>query len=54
MNTVVEPYVSPAGSVIDWTDLGQRIGDRDPSDPSHRTPSAASAKGSSSSAASSH
>ncbi|MFD0600187.1 DNA cytosine methyltransferase [Catellatospora coxensis] len=33
MNTVVEPYVSPAGSVIDWTDLGQRIGDRDPSDP---------------------
>ncbi|TDU05229.1 DNA (cytosine-5)-methyltransferase 1 [Streptomyces sp. 846.5] len=25
---VVEPYVSPAAAVIDWTDLGTRIGDR--------------------------
>jgi DNA (cytosine-5)-methyltransferase 1 len=24
----VEPYVRPAASVIDWSDLGQRIGDR--------------------------
>ncbi len=24
----VEPYVAPAASAIDWTDLGQRIGDR--------------------------
>jgi DNA (cytosine-5)-methyltransferase 1 len=24
----VEPYVRPAASVIDWTDLGERIGDR--------------------------
>jgi DNA (cytosine-5)-methyltransferase 1 len=25
---VVEPYVAPAVTAIDWTDLGQRIGDR--------------------------
>lgn len=25
----VEPYVAPAASVIDWTDLGVRIGDRE-------------------------
>ena len=25
---VVEPYVLPAAAAIDWTDLGQRIGDR--------------------------
>ncbi|WP_344455826.1 DNA cytosine methyltransferase [Actinocorallia aurantiaca] len=25
---VVEPYVLPAAAVIDWTDLGQRIGER--------------------------
>ncbi|MEV6880195.1 DNA cytosine methyltransferase [Amycolatopsis sp. NPDC051128] len=28
-NTVVEPYVAPAASVIDWSKLGERIGDRD-------------------------
>lgn len=27
--SVVEPYVLPAASVIDWSDLGTRIGDRD-------------------------
>jgi DNA (cytosine-5)-methyltransferase 1 len=27
-HAVVEPYVRPAASVIDWTDLGVRIGDR--------------------------
>jgi DNA (cytosine-5)-methyltransferase 1 len=27
-NRIVEPYVRPAASVIDWTDLGTRIGDR--------------------------
>jgi len=27
-HAVVEPYVSPAASVIDWSDLGVRIGDR--------------------------
>ncbi|MET7890032.1 DNA cytosine methyltransferase [Streptomyces mirabilis] len=27
-NAVVEPYVRPAASVINWDDLGQRIGDR--------------------------
>src|SRR5438874_577510 len=27
-HAVVEPYVRPAASVIDWTRLGQRIGDR--------------------------
>lgn len=26
--TVVEPYVVPAAAAIDWTDTGQRIGDR--------------------------
>lgn len=26
--TVVEPYVAPAAAAIDWTDTGQRIGDR--------------------------
>lgn len=26
---IVEPYVLPAASVIDWSDLGTRIGDRD-------------------------
>ncbi|WP_328614513.1 DNA cytosine methyltransferase [Amycolatopsis sp. NBC_00355] len=28
-NTIVEPYALPAASVIDWSHLGQRIGDRD-------------------------
>lgn len=28
-NTIVEPYVAPAASVIDWSDLGTRIGDRE-------------------------
>ncbi|PJE01217.1 DNA cytosine methyltransferase [Mycobacterium haemophilum] len=27
-NRVVEPFVRPAATAIDWTDLGQRIGDR--------------------------
>jgi DNA (cytosine-5)-methyltransferase 1 len=27
-HTIVEPYVAPAASAIDWTDLGTRIGDR--------------------------
>lgn len=27
-HTVVEPYVAPAAAAIDWTDPGQRIGDR--------------------------
>jgi DNA (cytosine-5)-methyltransferase 1 len=27
-HTVVEPYVRPAASIIDWTNLGVRIGDR--------------------------
>jgi DNA (cytosine-5)-methyltransferase 1 len=27
-HTIVEPYVRPAASAIDWTDLGTRIGDR--------------------------
>ena len=27
-NAVVEPYVAPAASVIDWANLGERIGDR--------------------------
>jgi DNA (cytosine-5)-methyltransferase 1 len=27
-HAVVEPYVLPAAAAIDWTDLGQRIGDR--------------------------
>lgn len=27
-HTVVEPYVLPAASAIDWTDLGTRVGDR--------------------------
>ncbi|GAA4978111.1 DNA cytosine methyltransferase [Yinghuangia aomiensis] len=27
-HALVEPYVRPAASVIDWTDLGARIGDR--------------------------
>lgn len=27
-NAIVEPYVRPAASVIDWTNLGTRIGDR--------------------------
>lgn len=27
-HTTVEPYVAPAASIIDWTNLGQRIGDR--------------------------
>lgn len=27
-HALVEPYVRPAASVIDWTDLGERIGDR--------------------------
>ncbi|MFF3493759.1 DNA cytosine methyltransferase [Streptomyces sp. NPDC002795] len=27
-HAVVEPYVRPAASVIDWRDIGQRIGDR--------------------------
>lgn len=31
-NAIVEPYVRPASTVIDWTDLGDRIGDRDPAD----------------------
>ncbi len=26
--SVIEPYVLPAASIIDWTDLGARIGDR--------------------------
>jgi len=26
---IVEPFVAPAASAIDWTDLGTRIGDRD-------------------------
>jgi DNA (cytosine-5)-methyltransferase 1 len=26
--SVIEPYVRPAASIIDWTDLGARIGDR--------------------------
>lgn len=29
-HATVEPYVRPAASVIDWTDPGQRIGDRRP------------------------
>ncbi|MEV6109886.1 DNA cytosine methyltransferase [Streptomyces sp. NPDC051940] len=33
-HTVVEPYVRPAASIIDWTDLGVRIADR----PAHRLP----------------
>lgn len=28
-NAIVEPYVAPASVAIDWTDLGERIGDRD-------------------------
>lgn len=28
-NAVVEPFILPAAYAIDWTDLGQRIGDRD-------------------------
>jgi DNA (cytosine-5)-methyltransferase 1 len=28
LHAEVEPYVRPAASVIDWSDLGQRIGDR--------------------------
>ena len=27
-HSVVEPYVLPAASIIDWTDIGSRIGDR--------------------------
>jgi DNA (cytosine-5)-methyltransferase 1 len=27
-HAVVEPYVAPAASIIDWSDLGTRIGDR--------------------------
>lgn len=27
-HSIVEPYVLPAASAIDWSDLGQRIGDR--------------------------
>jgi DNA (cytosine-5)-methyltransferase 1 len=27
-HTIVEPYVRPAASIIDWTNLGVRIGDR--------------------------
>ena len=27
-HTIVEPYVLPAAAAIDWSDLGQRIGDR--------------------------
>lgn len=27
-HSVVEPFVAPAAAAIDWTDLGQRIGDR--------------------------
>ncbi|MFF0409720.1 DNA cytosine methyltransferase [Kitasatospora sp. NPDC004745] len=27
-HAIVEPYVRPAAAVIDWTDLGRRIGDR--------------------------
>lgn len=26
--TILEPYFTPASSVIDWTDIGKRIGDR--------------------------
>lgn len=33
-HSVVEPYVRPAASVIDWTDLGVRIADR----PQHKLP----------------
>lgn len=28
-NQIVEPYALPAAAVIDWTELGHRIGDRD-------------------------
>lgn len=28
-HAIVEPYVAPAATAIDWTDLGSRIGDRD-------------------------
>ncbi|MBT8225444.1 MAG: DNA cytosine methyltransferase [Dactylosporangium sp.] len=27
-HTVLEPYVAPAATAIDWTDIGKRIGDR--------------------------
>lgn len=27
-HSIVEPYVSPSASIIDWSDLGTRIGDR--------------------------
>lgn len=29
-HSIVHPYVRPAAAVIDWADLGQRIGDRKP------------------------
>lgn len=27
-HTIVEPYINPAASIIDWNNLGERIGDR--------------------------
>lgn len=27
-HSIVEPYINPASSIIDWSDLGDRIGDR--------------------------
>jgi DNA (cytosine-5)-methyltransferase 1 len=27
-HVIIEPYINPAASIIDWTDLGTRIGDR--------------------------